>query len=277
LHFGSIIAALGSFLDARRNGARWLLRIEDLDRPRVRPGAADRILATLDRLGLQWDGDVLFQSTRLDAYHAAIDQLRGAGLLYACDCPRRVVGNRVYPGTCRERGLAALPRRALRVRVGAASVAVADLLRGTVHYRLNDDVGDFIVRRADGVIAYHLASVTDDHWQQVTSVVRGTDLLESTAPQNHLRMLLGLSMPEFCHLPVAVDSGGRKISKRLGADDVLLETRPLDVWRETLAFLGQSSAGADARDVQELRDIAIAGWSRDAVPRIARGVRRAAI
>ena len=191
LHFGSLVAALGSFLDARRHGGEWLVRMEDLDRQREVPGAADHILRTLDAFGFAWDGPVLRQSDRTAAYAEALDQLRRAGLLFACACSRAEIARRgrpgpegrIYPGTCR----AGLPTghhaRALRIRIDGAAVGFQDRFQGHIRQDLEQEVGDFVVRRADGVHAYQLAVVVDDAHQRITQVVRGADLVLSTPRQ----------------------------------------------------------------------------------------------
>lgn len=244
LHFGSLVAAIASFLDARSQAGRWLLRMEDLDPPREQPGAADAILRTLDRLALHWDGPVVYQSERLDTYHEAIDRLTSAGHGYACACTRREIADSalpgregpIYPGTCRS-GLAPGQRgRAVRVRVDDQTIAFDDRLQGRRIQALATEVGDFVVLRADGLVAYQLAVVVDDAVQGVTHVVRGSDLLFSTARQIHLQRLLGYATPQYLHLPVAVNAAGEKLSKQTRA-------APVDVLpaaaSKALTFLGQ--------------------------------------
>jgi len=240
LHFGSLVAALASWLDARAAGGRWLVRIEDLDRPRVQPGAADEILRTLERLGLCWDGEVIFQSRRGALYEQALARL---GDTYLCGCSRREIadsavslaadGAQIYPGTCR----AGLPvgrnARALRVRV-AGTITLRDRVQGELSQDLAREVGDFVLRRADGQFAYQLAVVVDDAEQNVTDVVRGADLLDSTPRQIYLQRLLGLATPRYLHVPVAIDARGEKLSKNAGARPIGRE----DLQR-ALRFLGQ--------------------------------------
>lgn len=190
LHFGSLIAALGSCLDARQQGGTWLLRMEDVDTSRNVPGAADDILRTLAAFGFEWDGPVLYQSQRLAAYGAALEQLKQAGLAYGCACSRKEIadsathaaidGGLAYPGTCRKGLPDGRAARAWRLRVDNGEVAFIDRLQGRVVQHLEDDVGDFVLRRADGLFAYQLAVVVDDAWQGITDVVRGADLLAST-------------------------------------------------------------------------------------------------
>lgn len=264
LHFGSVVAALGSYLSARKVGGRWLLRVDDLDPPRVVPGATDAILAGLDALGLGWDGPVVYQSQRGEAYLAALGDLRRQGLIYACRCSRRRLGGGPYPGHCRE---LALPDtgHALRVRVDGATVCLADAVQGDCGGPLAADCGDFTVRRADGVFAYHLACVVDDAWQGVTEVVRGADLLASTPRQVHLQELLGLPTPRYAHLPVVVDASGSKLSKQTRAPAVV-PTQAAAALFAAADFLGLAPP-AELRGAPpaELLAWALPRWSVDAL------------
>jgi len=222
LHFGSLVAALGSFLEARRWDSEWLVRIEDVDVSRAVPGAADAILRALERCELFWDGPVLYQSQRTEAYRAALERLSSAELAYPCTCSRRELamnprgsdGGPIYPGHCRV-GVRQPDRpRAIRLRTTDAPLAFRDAVQGEFRQCLASEVGDFVVRRADGLFAYQLAVVVDDADQGVTQVVRGSDLLDSTPRQIYLQRLLGLPTPEYAHLPVAVDGRGNKLSKQ---------------------------------------------------------------
>ena len=225
LHFGSLVAALASWLDARAARGRWLVRIEDLDRPREAPGSATDILRTLERLGLFWDGEVLYQSRRREHYAAALRRL--APQCYACGCTRREIadsslalaadGARIYPGSCRAGLAAGRSARAVRVRTEAAPIEFIDRVQGPQRQSLERDVGDFVLLRADGQFAYQLAVVVDDALQGVTDVVRGADLLGSTARQIHLQRLLGIPTPRYLHVPVALSAAGGKLSKQTGA------------------------------------------------------------
>lgn len=229
LHFGSLIAAVGSYLDARKHHGAWLVRMEDLDTPRCVPGAADDILRTLAAFGLHSDEPVLYQSQRTAAYAEALQQLQAIGAVYPCCCTRKEIADSalhgiegfVYPGTCRS-GLA--PERAThawRVRtdpqpplVSPSSIEFEDALQGWQSQHLESAIGNFVVKRADGLYAYQLAVVVDDALQNVTHVVRGADLLHSTARQIHLQHLLGIPTPQYMHLPVAVNAAGEKLSKQ---------------------------------------------------------------
>lgn len=245
LHMGSLIAALASWLDARAAGGRWLVRMEDLDRPRVVPGADEAILEALTRLGLGWDGEVVYQSRRQDLYRRALDELRSH--TYWCGCSRREVadsslglamdGAPIYPGTCRA-GTSGTPR-ALRLKVSPESVAFDDLVQGHQAQILDHDIGDFVLYRADGLFAYQLAVVVDDADQGVTDVVRGADLLDSTPRQIYLQRLLGVATPRYMHVPVAVDAAGEKLSKQTGAQPIEPSMATI---RRALHFLGQPDA-----------------------------------
>jgi glutamyl-Q tRNA(Asp) synthetase len=247
LHFGSLVAAVASWLDARRHGGRWLLRMEDLDPPREVPGAADAILRSLEAFGLHWDGPVLYQSTRHEAYREALAKLRASGMTYDCGCTRREVGKRgrpgldgpVYPGTCRN-GLPPGKRpRAVRVRTGPGVIGFADRMQGSIRQDLAREVGDFIICRADGLYAYQLAVVVDDAHQGITHVVRGADLLDSTPRQILLQRLLGLSTPAYLHHPLVLTPGGEKLSKQTHAPPVD-DSDPVPALLRALRFLGET-------------------------------------
>lgn len=226
LHFGSLVAAVASYCRVRQAGGRWLVRIEDLDPPRTVSGAADEILRSLERFGFEWDGDVVWQSRRSDAYDAALEQLREVGRLYSCACSRREIiasaphqgeDGPVYPGTCRDGLAPGRQARAWRLRVGSEPIVYDDLLFGRQSQQLARDVGDFVLKRADGLFAYQLAVVVDDAAASVTQVVRGADLLASTPRQIYLYQCLGESPPEYLHLPLVLGADGEKLSKRHGA------------------------------------------------------------
>lgn len=249
LHFGSMVAALASWLDARAARGRWLLRIEDVDGPRMQAGAAELILRTLEGLGLTWDGPVLYQSLRAARYEAALRSL--ARHTYWCGCTRREIadsslalaadGAQIYPGTCREGLTEGRSARALRLRSSSEPIEFTDRVQGRQRQNLERDVGDFVLYRADGQFAYQLAVVVDDAEQGVTDVVRGADLLDSTGRQIHLQRLLGYPTPRYLHVPVAVNSTGDKLSKQTGAEPVDLARRK-EVIERALAFLNQPLA-----------------------------------
>jgi glutamyl-Q tRNA(Asp) synthetase len=247
LHFGSLVAALASWLDARAAGGRWLVRIEDLDAPRAQAGAAAEILRTLERLGLGWDGPVLYQSTRTAIYRRALAALEKQ--TYWCGCSRREIadsalglaadGAQIYPGTCRTGIAPGKGPRGLRLRAGGEEISYTDRVQGVQAQRLDVAIGDFVLLRADGHFAYQLAVVVDDAEQGVTDVVRGADLLGSTPRQIHLQRLLGYPTPRYLHVPAAVNAAGEKLSKQTGAPTVDTD-RPEEALRRALAFLGQA-------------------------------------
>jgi glutamyl-Q tRNA(Asp) synthetase len=266
LHFGSLLAALASWLDARRAGGRWLVRMEDLDSPRVMPGAADAILRQLEEFALQWDGAVVHQSSRLGLYRDALENLRAH--CYACACTRKeledsalaIDGSRIYPGTCRDGLAAGKTSRTLRLRTGDEPVQFVDRVQGTISQSLRRDIGDFVVQRADGLFAYQLAVVVDDAEQGVTDVVRGADLLDSTTRQIHLQRLLGYATPRYLHMPVAANAQGEKLSKQTKAADACAADIPA-----ALRFLGLDPPTGLA--VRELLAWATGHWNPARIPR----------
>jgi len=274
LHFGSLIAAVGSYLEAKSNDGEWLVRMEDLDPPREVPGAADLILNTLETYGFEWDGEVLYQSTRSKAYEAAIEQLKQAGKLYPCACSRKEISDSVmqgiegpvYPGTCRN-GLNGRETRAWRVRTDAATIVFDDAIQGYQTQVLERDVGDFVLKRADGFYAYQLAVVVDDANQGITHVVRGADLLDSTPRQIHLQRLLGLPIPLYAHLPVATNARGEKLSKQTLAAPLSPAAANSTLW-QALTFLGQfPPAELERANLSELWQWAQQHWHLASVPR----------
>jgi glutamyl-Q tRNA(Asp) synthetase len=268
LHFGSLVAAVGSYLEARSHGGEWHLRIDDLDAPRVAPGAADAILSSLVAFGFEWDGPVLFQSQRTAAYHAALHQLRHVGVIYPCACSRSEIeavaasGSEgpIYPGTCRG-GLAFDRRaRAWRMRLENALIEFEDGLLGIQRLDLAREVGDFAVYRADGVYAFHLASSVDDAELAVTDIVRGADLLESSARQIYVLSVLHWPAPRYVHLPVAVDASGAKLSKQTGAA-AIDATRPVSMLCAVMRFLNQAvSPELEHASLEQFWAYAIAHW-----------------
>lgn len=226
LHLGSLAAAVASWLFARAEGGRWLVRVEDIDTPRVVPGSAEEILSALQRYALEWDGEVVWQSQRTARYEEALERLRASGLVYDCACSRADLqraasaplgAEAVYPGTCRNGLPDGKAARAIRFRVPDEVIAFDDLLRGRVEEHVASQTGDFVVRRADGLFAYQLAVVVDDAEQGVTQVVRGIDLLGSTARQIALQRALGYPTPAYAHIPLVTNPDGSKLGKRDGA------------------------------------------------------------
>ena len=272
LHAGSLLAALASYLDARAHRGRWLVRIEDVDQARSAPGAAEAVLALLHQLGMDWDGDVLWQSRRSAFYKAAFERL--GHLVYPCACNRREIvdsrlgtahdGAAIYPGTCRQGLAAGKAMRSLRLRVPAQGfdlVAFVDRAAGPLAQHLATEAGDFVLKRADGYWAYQLAVVVDDAAQGVTDVVRGADLLDSTPRQIYLQRLLGLDTPRYLHVPVLRNAHGEKLSKQTGAAPVT----PRDDVEALAALLGAARglglplAGADS--LAAFWPVAITAWA----------------
>lgn len=231
LHAGSVVAALASYLDARAAHGTWLVRMEDLDPPREVKGAADDILRTLEKLHLWWDEEVIYQSRRGDAYRATLDSLDAQGLLYRCRCSRlQLAAHTVYPGTCRGLGIPAGEASALRCRVPDVTEEFVDRLQGNYRQNLAADVGDFVLLRKDGLFAYQMAVVIDDGWQQITDIVRGCDLLDSTPRQLWLQRQLGLPFPHYAHVPLITGTDGQKLGKQQFAAPVNADQPSLVLW-----------------------------------------------
>lgn len=265
LHFGSLVAAVGSFLQARSQAGLWRVRIEDIDPPRVVPGAADDQLATLARFGLQPDGPVRYQSQATAHYAAAIDRLLGEGLAFHCGCSRAdLPASGVYPGTCRNGLPPGRSPRSIRFRVPSAAIRVTDPLRGTWEEALEQSCGDVVIRRADGYYAYQLAAVVDDRRDGITEVVRGADLIDSAGRQQALHEALGGPAPRWLHLPLVVDAAGRKLSKSTGADPVASRP-PARALALALQVLGHPPPD-HLRSLDALWTWARAHWQSERIP-----------
>ena len=228
LHFGSLLAAVASYLQAKSRSGWWLLRVEDIDPPRQQKGAIEEILTALERYGFEWDGPVTYQSENAARHHQVVAELLAAGLAYPCSCSRRDLATAkqgplgaIYPGTCRN-GCQG-DEFAVRVRTNDAPIDFVDLLQGTQCQRLESESGDFVIRRRDGLIAYHLAVVIDDFDQGISEIIRGIDLLDSTPRQIHLQRLLDYRTPAYLHIPVAENAEGQKLSKLTGAPAIPLK------------------------------------------------------
>ena len=269
LHAGSLLAAVGSFLDARSRGGEWLVRMEDLDPPRELAGAAADILRTLELYGLEWDGPVLYQSERIGVYREMLDDLLSRGLAFRCRCSRADIAdansasgysaNR-YPGTCRYLKITASQAHAVRLRVTDTPVVFADRVQGPQATILTESVGDFVIQRKDGLAAYQLAVVVDDGFQRITDVVRGTDLLDSTPRQIYLHGLLDLPSPRHLHLPIIVNKAGDKLSKQTGAV-ALPRDNPSEMLHRVLCLLRHPPPGELAgASPEELLVWATAEW-----------------
>jgi len=274
LHFGSLVAAVGSYLDARHHRGRWLVRMEDLDPPREVPGAGTQILRTLEAFGLEWDETVEYQSRRSTLYADALAQLESEGHLYGCACTRREIADSsigpghspVYPGTCRNGLPPGRRARAVRVHVYDTVIEMTDRLQGDLIQSLGREVGDFVLRRADGLFAYQLAVVVDDAEQRINHVVRGADLLHSTPRQLYLQQLLEFDTPAYLHLPIAVNANGEKLGKQTFAP-AITSGHAVETLLQVLVFLNQAlpDGARDARPA-ELLQWAVEHWDRQALP-----------
>ncbi len=247
LHFGSLVAAVGSYLIAKSTGGKWLVRIEDIDPPREVTGAADVILRQLEDFGFEWDNEVLYQSTRLDRYEDVLNDLRQQDLVYACDCTRKQIfaqrEDRIYTNVCADKNLAAtkVDDVAWRMRHGSGSYDFNDGIQGHCQFDQSIYDEDFIIKRKDGLIAYQLAVVVDDIDQGINQVVRGLDILDSTPRQLRLYEALGATPPDYYHLPLALDKNGDKLCKQHGAKAIEAENAS-ELLIKALEFLGQSIA-----------------------------------
>ncbi len=275
LHFGSLLAATGSFLDARSKAGDWLVRMEDLDPPREVAGAADAILQTLDDYGLHWDGPVIYQSSREQHYMEALARLDTAGLLYPCGCSRSDITQArpdnkpagFYPGTCRDGVPADREARSIRVCTHDVGINFNDRLQGRQQEWLPDTCGDFLLRRADRLTAYQLAVVVDDAEQAITDIVRGADLLDSSGRQIYLQQLLGFKTPRYLHLPLVVNAQGEKLSKHTHAQPIPDHHRS-QILCTALSFLGQPLAvDMETAGLDEIWRWAITHWNTNALPR----------
>lgn len=277
LHFGSLVAAVGSYLQARRHNGHWWLRMEDVDTTRCDPESADRILFALEAFGFEWDGEVLYQSRRDEVYEAVLQDLRAMNRVYPCGCSRKAIEQRIdaerlpaaiYPGTCRQSSPRPSGHYAWRLRVDPVEIGFFDPIQGDTRQQLASEVGDFVLRRADGLYAYQLAVVVDDHLQGITEVVRGSDLLDNTPRQIFLQGLLGYASPGYVHLPVAANPQGQKLSKQNLAPPLDPKHPSPALWR-ALAFLGQDPpTELQAAAPSELWDWAMENWSLERVPRV---------
>ncbi|AFJ02307.1 glutamyl-Q-tRNA synthetase [Methylophaga frappieri] len=273
LHFGSLLAATASYLDAKAHHGQWLVRIEDIDKPREIPGAADKILFQLDAYGFQWDGHIARQSANLDAYQQALTQLIADQRAFCCGCTRKQVAEAgyqgidgpVYPGTCRQ-GLQGKSARTWRFQVDQTEHDFSDRIQGQLSQNIARDVGDFVLRRADGLFAYQLAVVVDDACQGITDVVRGADLLDSTPRQQLLQIALGYPQPRYAHFPLAVNPQQQKLSKQNRAPAVAYPTTG-DLLIQAFRFLGLNPPiSLITATMPEIWHWGIANWQINQVP-----------
>lgn len=280
LHFGSLVAATASYLDARANHGKWLVRMEDLDKHREVTGAAQDILDTLISFGFEWDEEVLFQGQRSEVYRQVMTQLKSSQLAYPCGCSRKEINataqmgidGPVYPGFCRHGLPANKQPRTWRLRVGDDRIEFDDRIQGKQSQVLSQQVGDFVIKRADGLFAYQLAVVIDDAMQGITHIVRGADLLDSTPRQVYLQQRLGYVTPEYAHIPVATNLQGEKLSKQTRAQPVKLRDSGTVLCR-VLRFLGMQPPDDLAYiPLAALWDWAIQHWQIQRVPKLHRQV-----
>ncbi len=273
LHFGTLLAAVGSYLQARNRHGEWLLRIEDVDVTRRVPGAADALLSALEGFGFEWDGEIVYQSRRTELYESALAVLDDKGLIYPCTCSRKQLAQEnphtpwVYGGHCRQRHLPVREAHALRLRVADRLIGFDDPVMGHYQQQLARDCGDFIIKRKDGLFAYQLAVVVDDAEQGVTEVVRGIDLLDSTPRQIYLQQQLGYPQPDYLHLPLLVDAHGHKLGKSTGAAALDL-SQPVVFLHSALKLLGQKPPKELAHSsLNQLWHWAIEHWDHHSIPR----------
>jgi glutamyl-Q tRNA(Asp) synthetase len=268
LHFGSLVAALASYLDARAVGGKWLMRIEDLDPPREVAGAQAAILDTLERYGFEWDGELVRQSERHDAYAEVLQRWLSHGLAYACTCSRKQLEDYqgVYPGFCRNAGHD-WDNAAIRIRVPELSYSFVDRVQGPFQMHLGRESGDFVIRRRDGLYAYQLAVVIDDAWQGVTDIVRGADLLDSTPRQLYLQELLGIPQPRYLHIPLITQPDGHKLGKSYRSPPLPAD-QAIPLLLRALRALGQPTAAELTwASASEVLKWGIEHWNPALIPR----------
>lgn len=268
LHFGSVMAAVASYMQAKKQCGKWLVRMDDVDSQRNQAGADTAILKTLEILGLHWDDKVLFQSHRHEAYQEALDILSDKNLVYRCRCTRKQLQGNVYPGTCRYKTHGPDQQHSIRLITNQSITEFNDVIQDHFQQVLETEVGDFIVHRADGLVAYHIATVVDDAYQGISEIVRGADLLDSTPRQIYLQKIFNYPTPSYAHLPVAVDKNGYKLSKQHHARPVN-DTEPVKILFSALDFLGQQPDKELLKgNVEEIIQWAIKHWSMNKIPRL---------
>lgn len=282
LHFGSLIAAIGSYLQAKTHDGEWLIRIDDIDPPRELEGASENILRTLEDFGFEWDQEVIYQSKRLKRYQESIERLIKLNLAYPCTCSRTQImnktsqnkGNLIYPGYCRTAShtmnidSASPVEHSIRLRCNDETVSFSDYIQGRQASNIEKDIGDFVIKRRDHCFSYQLASGVDDAEQGITEVIRGSDLLKCTFGQRYIQQLLNLTSPTYCHLPVAINHTGQKLSKQNHAAPILAKDA-VSLLYKALKFLGQMPPIELIKANQE--DIwcwAKTHWRLDLVPKV---------
>lgn len=275
LHFGSLISAVASYLEACKHHGMWLVRMDDLDTPRIQSGAASTILSTLETFGFEWHGDVIYQSKRTDAYIGAFQTLANSDLIYPCSCSRKEIADSashgidgfVYPNTCRLVGAHSAKNYAWRIKTEDSFIQLIDLVQGLISQNLSTDIGDFVLKRADGLFTYQLATVVDDWFQGVTHIVRGSDLLTSTPRQIYLQNKLQLPQLNYAHIPVATNAKGEKLSKQTLATSLMAERKAV-LLHQALTFLGQNPPPAlQHESISHIWQWAKANWAIDNIPK----------
>ena len=276
LHFGSLIAAVASYLEASANNGKWLIRIEDLDKPREMAGAADDILRTLEGFGFEWDDEIVYQSQRTEAYEETLQTLKSRNLVYPCTCSRKEIADSaleiglegaIYPKTCLTHAPQANSQAALRAITLDENIRFNDAIQGEISQNLAKQIGDFVLKRADGFFAYQLAVVVDDAAQSITHVVRGADLLDSTPRQIYLQQLLDLPTPYYAHVPITVNAQGEKLSKQTLAEPISMRLAGQQLF-DALRFLGQNPpTETQNATLGAMWRWAFANWSLATIPR----------
>ena len=263
LHFGSLVAAVASYCEAKTNQGKWLLRIEDLDKPREAKGAANTILRQLEAYGFEWDDNVLYQSQRISYYADALEILSNRHLIYPCTCTRKEIADSsnnigiegvIYPGTCISQAIKMNVPQAWRIKTGLQTISFNDAIQGKVSQNIRQDIGDFILKRADGLFAYQLAVVVDDAAQGITHIVRGADLLDSTPRQIYLQQIMNYPHPSYAHVPVVCNEAGEKLSKQTLATPLSIDDAAQSLYL-AFKFLGQNPPASIPK--QSIQDI----WS----------------
>jgi glutamyl-Q tRNA(Asp) synthetase len=275
LHFGSLVTALASYCQVKSQQGQWLIRIEDVDTPRVVEGSTDQILKDLETFGFEWDGEIIFQSTQFERYAATVEQLLRQGKAFACECSRRTLRQAnvetgplgmIYPGICRDKKLSQASH-SIRINTQSAGVlSYNDLLFDEVAINTAQRAGDFVIRRADNIFAYHLAVVLDDELQTINQVVRGADLLEATCLHLYLQQLLDIKPPEYLHIPLVRNSKGDKLGKQTGAT-ALDSNQAAPLLVSALQILGQPvEAGLDQESASDIIQYAVKSWNYRHIP-----------
>lgn len=263
LHFGSLITAVASYCEAKHHQGKWLVRIEDTDIPRIYPNSEQHILACLDAFSLHSDSDIIYQKDRLAIYEDVLQQLKQQQAIYACQCTRKqLAGAMVYANTCRHLNLA-FDHQAIRLKVADKTLCFDDALQGQQCSNLWHDLGDFVIKRRDGIISYQLAVVVDDYLQGITHVVRGADLLDNTARQIWLGLVLGYPRLNYCHLPLAMNATGQKLSKQNLAHALDIKQAP-KLLQQALHALHQPAVELDT--TERMMAQAVAQWDLTRIP-----------